>query len=783
MQPRGLGIRGRSCGWRLRAAVTTLGLVAACMSVAGTAASGPASAGPVPVVSSGGGGSCTLMPDQTVWCWGSNATGQLGNGTIQDSMTPVKVSTLGPATGVSAGQSDNALSAFNHACAVETTSQVFCWGSNTFGELGRGTISQDNPWPLAVSGGLLASQVSAGDGFTCAVTLAQTVKCWGDGNDGQLGNGTFTDSSTPVKVKGLANVTQVAAGYFHACALESNGTVWCWGDNTFGSLGNGSTTDSDVPVQVGVQNATYVAAGSGDSCAIADRPGDLLCWGANNVGQLGTGTFTDESVPTQVASLSSGVQQVTMGIDFTCALADIPQLAGLCWGDNGGSGKLGNGTFNKPSSDPFPGQVFGLAQPPAGGAGGPVQISAGSDHACVVMTTAVVQCWGEGSIGRLGDGDTLDRDIPTPVIGLPSSAASVSEVTAGIATSCAVTSALEVHCWGQYVGDGSGVLSVHTSAVLTQSAATQVSAGWGGCALVHLGGLSTEVRCWGTDKNGQIGDGLTGIDAKQPRDVKNLSDPQYVTNGGGDNCALVHNGGAWCWGYNGYGELGNGTTTSSNVPVPVSGLPLNLAQIAAGFEHTCALLKNGTVDCWGENNHGQLGNGSTSGSNTPVPVTGLTGVVQIAVADSGTCALTNAGGVWCWGANLFGELGNGTTTDSDVPVSVSGLSSGAVSIGASDSTVCAALSTGQVDCWGDNSVGELGTGTVGSPPMSTTPVTVGGFTTSGSVGMSAGFGATSCALNASQQAFCWGDNTVGELGDGTSGAATDSGTPVAVQGL
>ena len=145
MQPRERGIRGRSSGWRLRAAVTTLGLVAACLSVAGTAASGPASAGPVPVVSSGGGGSCTLMPDQTVWCWGSNATGQLGNGTIQDSMTPVKVSTLGPATDVSAGQSDNAVSAFNHACAVETTSQVFCWGSNTFGELGRGTISQDNP--------------------------------------------------------------------------------------------------------------------------------------------------------------------------------------------------------------------------------------------------------------------------------------------------------------------------------------------------------------------------------------------------------------------------------------------------------------------------------------------------------------------------------------------------------------------------------------------------------------------------------------------------------------
>jgi alpha-tubulin suppressor-like RCC1 family protein len=767
---------------RLTAAVTAIGVAAACVTAAGPSTAGPASAGPVPVVAAGGGGSCTLMPDQTVWCWGSNATGQLGNGTLQGSMTPVQVSTLGPATGVSAGQSDNALSAFNHTCAVETTAQVFCWGSNTFGELGQGTISKDNPLPLAVTGGLLASQVSAGDGFTCAVTTAKTVKCWGDGNDGQLGNGTTTDSSTPVKVKNLANVVQVAAGYFHACALESNGTVWCWGDNAFGELGNGSTTSSDVPVSVPVESVTYIAAGSSDSCAVAGPTAALLCWGTNNVGQLGTGSFTDESTPTPASGLT-GVQQVSLGIDFGCAIASIPQVTALCWGDNGGSGKLGNGTFNQPSSDPFPGVVFGLSQPPAGGAGGPVQISTGSDHACVVMTTGVVQCWGEGSDGRLGDGTTLDRDIPTPVVGLPLSAASVSDVTAGAATGCAITGDLAVRCWGQYVGDGGNELTVHTSAVPVQQAATQVSAGDGGCALVHAGGFKTEVWCWGSDKNGQIGDGVTGTDAKKPRMVKNLANPQYVSNGYGDNCALVHNGGARCWGANGYGQLGNGTTTDTNVPVPVSGLPLNLAQIAAGFEHTCALLKDGTVRCWGHNNHGQLGNGSTSDSSTPVPVTGLTSVAQIAVADAATCALTDAGGVQCWGANPAGELGNGSTTDSDVPVQVSGLTSGVVSIAASDETVCAALFTGPVDCWGDNSSGQLGSGGVGSPPDSTTPVTVGGFSSSGFVGMSSGFGAADCALNASQQAFCWGDNSVGELGDGTSGAATDSATPVAVQGL
>jgi hypothetical protein len=136
--------------------------------------------------------------------------------------------------------------------------------------------------------------------------------------------------------------------------------------------------------------------------------------------------------------------------------------------------------------------------------------------------------------------------------------------------------------------------------------------------------------------------------------------------------------------------------------------------------------------------------------------------------------------VQCWGANIAGELGNGTSGSgaTDVPVQVNGLTSGVVSVAAADSAVCAALFTGQVTCWGDNSAGELATGAVGG--MSDTPVTVSGFTPDGSIGIASGFGSTVCALNASQQAFCWGLNDDGELGDATT---TDSGTPVAVQGL
>jgi alpha-tubulin suppressor-like RCC1 family protein len=457
MRTRHDGPRRRWPGrWRLgRGWVVALVLVVAgpAVTVAGTVAvtAVPASAGiTVPVVSAGGGGSCAAEPDLTVWCW----------------------------------------------------------GANFYGELGVGTTSQGIKDPVVVPG-LQASQVSAGDQFTCAVTLAHTAECWGDNNFGELGNGTFTDSSKPVKVKGLSNVTAVAAGYFHACALESNGTVWCWGDNGNGELGDGTTTASNKPVLASVENVTAVAAGNSDTCAIASG-GSLLCWGLNSTGQLGTGNFTDQSLPAQVTGLSSGVQQVGLGLDFGCALADRPTPQVLCWGDNGGNGTLGNGSFSHPASTPVPSRVFGLQVPPSGGPGGPQQIAVGTRHACVVMTTGLVQCWGQGGSGRLGDGSTLDRDIPAPVLGLPLPAGSANAVTAGIETGCGITKNLEAACWGKWVGDGGSLAAIHTSAVPVQAAVSQVSAGWGGFALVHKGGLSTEVRCWGTDKTGQLqraGDG------------------------------------------------------------------------------------------------------------------------------------------------------------------------------------------------------------------------------------------------------------------------------------
>jgi alpha-tubulin suppressor-like RCC1 family protein len=528
-----------------------------------------------------------------------------------------------------------------------------------------------------------------------------------------------------------------------------------------------------------LEGATAITAGAADSCAITSG-GDLQCWGNNNVGQLGIGNFTDAHVPAQVASLNSGVSQVGLGEDFGCALAATPGPTVVCWGDADASGQLGTGSFSQ--QDPFPIAVFGLQSPPAGGPGGPAQIAVGGHHACVVLTSAKVECWGRNFTGALGDGTRLDRAIPTPTIGLPLPLHAVNQVSAGVVTSCAVTAGFGASCWGQMTGDGSPLHNDHTSAVavtnLPAGGVSQVSAGWGGCALVRTGGLATSVRCWGDNTWGELGNGTT-TDSTTPVKVSSLSNVMSVASGATHVCALVHNGGARCWGENNKGQLGDGTTTNRSTPVQVTGLPSNMAQIAAADDHTCALLKTETVKCWGQNNRGQLGDGTTSDRSTPVAVAGLTGVVQISLGDAYTCALLDTGAVQCWGFNSLGELGNGTTTDSTSPVQVSGLTSGVQALSAGDATACVVLISAQVDCWGDNSHGELGNGSIGGQSDTPGLVQGGGFTSDGaSLGL--GMGATSCALDGSEMADCWGANFDGQVGDGS---LTDTGSPTVVQGL
>jgi alpha-tubulin suppressor-like RCC1 family protein len=251
--------------------------------------------------------------------------------------------------------------------------------------------------------------------------------------------------------------------------------------------------------------------------------------------------------------------------------------------------------------------------------------------------------------------------------------------------------------------------------------------------------------------------------------------PSIATQISTDNssaCALAAGGTIDCWGDNEYGGLGDGTTTDSSTPVEVMGLT-SATEISVGQENECALLSGGTVNCWGYNGVGDLGDGTTADSSTPVAVTGLSGVTQISTNGDTSCALLTGGTVECWGGNEFGALGDGTTTDSSTPVAVTGLSGVTqISVGADEN--CALLTGGTVDCWGYNGVGELGNGTTTN---SSIPVAVTGL--SGVSAISSGWEAACALLNAGT-VDCWGDNEYGELGIGTT---TDSSTPTAVSGL
>jgi alpha-tubulin suppressor-like RCC1 family protein len=709
----------------------------------------PGSAGTVATVAAGGRHTCALSTAGGVGCWGENAIGQLGDATTIDRSAPVDV--VGLAAGVAAVAPGG-----SHTCALTTAGGLKCWGSNYFGQLGDGSFTMGSSTPVDVAGltsGVAA--VAAGGGHTCALTSAGGVMCWGWNHFGQLGDSTIAwERRTPLDVAGLASgVAAVAAGGWHTCALTSAGGVKCWGANEAGQLGDGTTTNHSAPGDVAglTSGIAAVAAGGSHTCALTTA-GGVKCWGENTNGQIGDGTTTNRSTPVDVAGLSSGVAAVAAGGSHTCALTTTGGVK--CWGAND-AGQLGDGTATDRST---PVDVVGLTS-------GVAAVAAGSSHTCALTTTGEIKCWGHNHASQLGDGFTISgSSTPLDVMGLSSG---VDAAVAGGGHTCALTSGGGLKCWGNnaygQLGDGTIVTGRSTPVDVAglASGVTAVAAGWGHtCALTTADG----VKCWGSNRSGQLGDGTTS-DRSTPVDVPGLSsEVDDVAAGGDHTCAVTTSGGVKCWGENGYGQLGDGTITNHSTPVDVVGLASGVAAVAAGWGHTCALTTAGGLKCWGENNAGQLGDDTTMSSSTPVDVAGLnSGVAAVAAGARHTCALTTAGGVKCWGGDAEGQLGDGATTSgSSTPVDVAGFTSGVVAVAAAGYHTCALTTAGGVKCWGENTYGQLGDGTTTNR---STPVDVAGLT-SGVAAVAAG-GSHTCALTTAGGLKCWGNNYFRQLGDGS----------------
>jgi alpha-tubulin suppressor-like RCC1 family protein len=371
----------------------------------------------------------------------------------------------------------------------------------------------------------------------------------------------------------------------------------------------------DAPAETGAGTVTAVSVGGFFACELT-AGGAVDCWGSGSDGDLGNGSPNGSLVPTPVTGLASGVAAISAGLaSHVCAVTATGGV--VCWGDNE-SGELGNDSDAGSSAVPVP--VTGLSS-------GVVAVSAGFLYSCALTVAGGVQCWGDNVVGELGNGSNANSAVPVQVTGL----------TSGV---------------------------------------TQVSAGAAACA-VTTGGA---VVCWGSNYAGQLGNDSDAGSSAVPVPVTGLSSGVTAVSAGSNfACALTAAGGVVCWGLNQYGELGNGSTENSAVPVPVSGLASGVTEVSAGEEFACALTAGGGVVCWGYNFDGELGNNTGVNSSVPVPVSGLTsGVTAISVGALSACALTATGSVFCWGLNDGGELGNGTTTTSPVRVLVSNGTDGGV---------------------------------------------------------------------------------------------------------
>jgi alpha-tubulin suppressor-like RCC1 family protein len=318
---------------------------------------------------------CNLLTDGTVTCQGSNSVGQLGNGTLISSTTPVAVTGL---TGVKALSVGN-----THTCALKTDGTVACWGRNSSGELGNGTTTSSNV-PVIVTGVTGATTIESGTNHTCVIKSDTTVACWGDNLVGKLGSGVSGGvSTTAVAVTGLTGAVQVVGGDNHTCVLKSDTSVVCFGNNSNGQLGNNTLVNANTPVPVsGLSGVAAIGNGYNSSCALK-TDGTVMCWGFNAFAQLGDGSTTDKLVPTTVSGLAGVISLNATGAFSTCALKSTGTVA--CWGYNA-TGGLGDGTTIQRAT-PVPVTVAGVS--------GIVAIAGRHGQTtCAIKADNTQICWG-----------------------------------------------------------------------------------------------------------------------------------------------------------------------------------------------------------------------------------------------------------------------------------------------------------------------------------------------------------------------------------------------------
>jgi alpha-tubulin suppressor-like RCC1 family protein len=723
-----------------------------------------------------------VKSDSTLWAWGSNSSGQLGNGNTGSAWSPLSINGLGKITDVAGG--------YAHSLALKNNGTVWAWGDNSAGQLGDGSLNQRT---VAVQVFNLTGVINVAAGYyhSLAIKSDGTVWAWGNNSNGQLGNGTLFGSVTAVKVNVLTGITDIAGGGNHSIALKNNGTVWTWGANINGQLGLGNESDQLSPVQIsGLTNVIAISAGQNHSLFLKSD-GTVWACGNNQYGQLGTGDSTVRLSPVNVVGLS-GVVAIAAGSNHSMALKSDGTV--WVWGYNG-EGQLGNLTAD-PYAHPLPVHTLGVSTV--------TKISAGQT-ATAVKADGSLWAWGNNTNGQFGNGS--DLNAPSAQLSLFSFANLVSRPTftvEGGAYTTTQTVRIKVTTTGatiHYTLNGNdptendaviasngpvnipaGITRLKARAYKTGLGPSEIKSGFYQIGERVIGGHyhSLAIRtdsvlwAWGYNNYGQLGIGST---TQQTVPVSLTSIMGIKDAAGGDNhtVALKRDGTVWAWGLNSSGQLGDGTTSGKITPVQTNGLT-GIINVGAGYNHSLAIKSNGTVWVWGDGSHGQLGNGYTFTNAVPVQVSGLTGAIDITGGEFHSVALKSDGTVWAWGWNSEGQLGDGTGTQRLTPVQ-SMIGSNVVAISAGRSHTLALKSDGTVWAWGRNAEGQLGNEDIAGVGQSFIPVQVTNLTNI--VAIAAGE-YHSLAIKSGGTVWAWGKNVDGQLSDST---VINRNTPIQVLAL